>query len=484
MRKNIIILSLGLFGLASCKKYLGQTPDNRASLTTPTQVSQLLGTAYPQGSYMAFCESMSDNMDDKSIGTIWNDNRDPFFFDDVRDDQSDSPEFYWNACYTAIASANLALQTCTSAADTNAYSAQKGEALVARAYAHFMLVTFFSKVYDPTTAATDPGIPYETTPETKVFGNTYDRKTVQYVYDMVEKDLLQGLPLIQDANYTVPHYHFTKAAANAFAARFYLFKQDYAKVITYANNALPASNFTDFLRPWNTVYKGLTYKDLFARYERASENANLLLAEAPSLWGRYFYTTRYGMGAHTKNVVINNSPVTGGTWAFYYQLYSTSDQNYLIPKINEFFVANSINADIGTPYVMCPLFTTEEVLFNRAEANVYLNNTNAAISDLNAYASTRIVDYDPSANAITATKLKNYYGTSNLQTNLINAILDFKRAEYIQEGMRYLDILRYNIPVTHVTSDGQTMTLTGTDLRRTFVIPEAAVTAGLAQNPR
>src|SRR5882757_8208751 len=109
MRQTIIILSCSLLGLAGCKKYLGKAPDSRASLNTPQQVSQLLGTAYPQGSYMAFCESMSDNMDDKGIGTIWNDNRDPFFFENVRDDQQDSPEFYWNACYTAIASANLAL---------------------------------------------------------------------------------------------------------------------------------------------------------------------------------------------------------------------------------------------------------------------------------------------------------------------------------------------------------------------------------------
>jgi len=469
--------------LAGCKKYLGKAPDSRASLNTPQQVSQLLGTAYPQGSYMAFCESMSDNMDDKGIGTIWNDNRDPFFFENVRDDQQDSPEFYWNACYTAIASANLALQTCSNAPDTTAYSAQKGEALVARAYAHFMLVTFFSKVYDASTAATDPGIPYQTTPETTVF-NTYDRKTVQYVYDMIEKDLLQGLPLIKDANYTVPHYHFTKAAASAFAARFYLFKKEYAKVITYANNALPATNFTDYLRPWNTAYKILTYRELWARYERASENANLLLAESGSVWARYYYTTRYGMGANTKNEVVNVTPVTGGQWACYYQLYSSGDQNYFIPKINEYFVSSSINANIGQPYLMCPLFTTEEVLFNRAEANVYLNNTTAVISDLNGYASTRIVDYDPSANAITQTKLNSYYGTGSLQSDLLNAILDFKRTEYVQEGMRWLDILRYHIPVTHTTTDGQTMTLSGTDLRRVFVIPEAAVAAGVAQNPR
>ena len=35
-------------------------------------------------------------------------------------------------------------------------TAHRGEALVARAYAHFMLVTFFAKAYDPATAASDP----------------------------------------------------------------------------------------------------------------------------------------------------------------------------------------------------------------------------------------------------------------------------------------------------------------------------------------
>lgn len=69
---------------ASCKKYLEKNPDNRASLNTPEQVSQLLATAYPQGNYMAFTEMSSDNVGDKGSGdqeerTV----TDPFFFRDV-----------------------------------------------------------------------------------------------------------------------------------------------------------------------------------------------------------------------------------------------------------------------------------------------------------------------------------------------------------------------------------------------------------------
>ncbi|HEX6430747.1 MAG TPA: RagB/SusD family nutrient uptake outer membrane protein, partial [Niastella sp.] len=213
MKKYAIYILLILLTI-SCKKFLEQSPDNRAVLNSPEKVSQLLGTAYPQANYMAFCESISDNVADKGIGGLDRTILDPFYFKDVSDNQEDSPEFYWNACYKAIATANQALEVCSKAIDKASYSAQKGEALVCRAYAHFMLVTFFSKVYDPTTAGTDPGIPYVLKPEKVVF-EQYERKTVQYVYDMIEKDLTEGLSLIDDKQYKVPRYHFNKGAANA-----------------------------------------------------------------------------------------------------------------------------------------------------------------------------------------------------------------------------------------------------------------------------
>jgi len=175
----------------------------------------------------------------------------------VDDKDQDSPENYWFACYTAIAAANQALDAIKNATDTAAYRAQKGEALVARAYSHFMLVTLFSKVYNPDSASKDIGIPYVTEPENVVM-KQYDRKTVAYVYEMIEKDLLAGLPLIDDSKYSVPRYHFNKAAANAFAARFYLFKRDYQKVISNANlavtgtvaeNLRPPKRLADSLQP-------------------------------------------------------------------------------------------------------------------------------------------------------------------------------------------------------------------------------------------
>lgn len=480
------ILTYTTFFLAlsttGCSKFLEKNPDNRASLETPDQVSQLLTTAYPQGNYMAFCESISDNVSDKGTGGLDLTVVQPYFFKDVTENEQDSPEGYWNACYAAISAANQALDACSNATDTASFSSQKGEALLCRAYAHFMLVTLFAKPYDPANPSSSPGIPYVLTPEKIIFQN-YSRKTVGYVYEMIEKDLLAGLPLLDDTRYTIPRYHFTKAAANAFAARFFLYKQDYEKALSYANAIFSTTNIIAGLRPWNTTYLTLTYRELWARYAKASEPANLLLVETSSIWARNYFSERYGMDANKRNEILNSN-VTGGTYAFTRQTYTIGTNNFMLPKVNEYFVRLSVNATIGYPYVMVPLLTMEEALFNKIEANIYLGNLDEALNDLNTYASTRIYNYDATAHTITNSKLQTYYGTQDMRLALIYALLDFKRAEFVQEGMRWFDLLRYDLPVTHTTTDGQTLVLEAGDKRRVFQIPESARLSGVQLNPR
>jgi hypothetical protein len=482
MKKTITYFScFVLFVSSGCSKYLEKEPDNRAKLSSPAKVSQLLGTAYPQANYMVFNEAMSDNSTDKGSGELDNTNLDPYFFNDVRDNDQDSPEFYWFACYTAIAAANQALDACLKAPDPENYSAQKGEALLARAYAHFMLVTLYAKTYDPATAQTDPGIPYVTEPENVVI-KQYDRKTVAYVYEMLEKDILEGLPLIDDKTYTVPRYHFNQAAANAFAARFFLYKKDYARTVQYATASVP--DFLQNLRPWNTTYAALGLNDLPITYAKSTENANLLLIETPSWWARLYAKARYGLNPFIQNEVFQSPvPVTGGIWSFRTGTIG-GISNVAVPKINEYFVRTSINAQIGTGYIMVPALTVEEVLFNKAEANAYLNNFTAAINDLNTYASTRITNYNAATHAITMARLNSYYGSANTSENLIKLILNYKRAEFVQEGMRWFDILRYKIPVVHQTVQGQTITLSPDDPRRLLQLPESASLSGISQNPR
>lgn len=483
---NKLLVYSTLFGLilsAGCNDYLEQPVDQRAEIDNVEKVSELLASAYPQADYATFTEALSDLAMDKGSGPVVIDeiNENPYFFKDVSSKEQGSPDFYWTACYAAIAAANHALEAIENAPNPEDYSAQKGEALIARAYSHFMLVTLFAKVYDPATAASDPGIPYVTKPEKIVMGQ-YDRKTVAYVYEQIQQDINLGLPLLDNNAYRVPKYHFNTSAAHAFAARFYLFKQDFANVIDQANKVFPGGNIEANLRPWVEVYSNLTANEGEAIYTRATENANLLLVETESLWARNYARYRYGLATPIVNYLFRDENVTGANWVF--PLYTQGDNNWLILKFREHFVRSDVNADIGFPYTIFPLFTAEEVLFNRAEAYIALGYYDLARADLNLYASKRIEDYNASAHAITDAKVRNFYNTNDIHFGLLNTLLDFKAAEFVQEGMRWFDILRYDIPVVHTTTDGQLLELPPGDLRRVIQIPQEAVLAGIELNPR
>ncbi|MFT3945815.1 MAG: RagB/SusD family nutrient uptake outer membrane protein [Agriterribacter sp.] len=478
-------ITAGLF-LISCNKYLEKAPDNRTNLNTPEKVEQLLGTAYPQANYIPFAETSTDNVGDNGSGdagsaTLITTNADAYFFTDTRSIDEDTPEWYWFACYKAIAAANQALEAIQEAENPDTYRAQKGEALVARAYAHFMLVNIFSTFYDPSTAGSDPGIPYVTEPE-KNFIKQYSRGTVSQVYDLVEKDLLEGIGYIDDNLYKVPKYHFTKTAAYAFAARFYLYKKDYEKVIQYANLSIPNNNFKANLRPWNTEYSSIGLNDIAPRYAKATENANLLLVETRSYWWRINSFARYTMTTAVRDRILRTVPVVGGNWAFATGYYV--EGHPMVPKIYEYFVKVSVNAEIGDGYVMVPLFTVEEVLFNLAEAYAYTGQTNSAITLLNAYLSTRISGYSSATHNFTTAKMNAYWGSSNTQNNLLKTILSYRQSEFVHEGLRWFDILRYKIEVTHTTIEGAVYTLAPDDPRRLFQIPATAKQSGIDQNPR
>lgn len=512
MKKNIIVPIVLTLVFSSCGKFLEKEPDNRTKLDSPEKVSQLLGSAYPQLNYQPMAELASDNVDDlitQDLGAPdWlRLTTDLYTYKDNTGSATneDTPEGYWFACYRAIAACNIALATIDKlpAEEQKNYSAQKGEALVARAYSHFMLVNFFAKFYNAATAATDPGVPYVTEPE-DVSIKKYERKTVQYVYDMIEQDLLQGLPLINDNSYKVPKYHFTKTAANAFASRFYLHKKDMDNVIKYATAAIPETAFQNYLRPWASVYTNLELNgngSLSQVYGKATENANLLLAESRSWWLRLFGTGRYGMSNELSSYASGKAHVSNGSWA--YRVVFFMQGHSFIPKIDEYFVETSLGSGIGDGWQMITLLSAEEVLFNLAEAYAYKGEDQKAINLLNTYLSTRIIGYS-SANALTVNKINAFYQNaanayllklepltpvSTFTKPLINIIMDYKQLEFSLEGLRWFDIIRYKLEVVHNQykfagdPDPEQHILGINNVHRVFQLPATAISqAGLQSN--
>jgi len=488
MKRNKIFIYIAVSGLllcAGCKKFLEHQPDDRTELNNPVKVAELLANAYPHGNYITMAESMSDNAGDKGTtgrdlpnSSAWN------YIDQIDANSLDTPPFYWNSCYKAIAAANYALEAIDKAGNTAEYSASRGEALVARAYVHFMLVTFFSKAYDPATAASDPGIPYVTLPQ-KIVEGDYTRGTVASVYANIEKDLEEGIPLIKNNSYRVPKYHFTTQAAHAFATRFYLFKKEYQKVINHANLVFPGTTIAENLRPWNTTYNALGYYELQALYTNSTEAANLLLQEANSLWGRRYASYNYGLSSSVLPIFNAANNPSKKALAMSNKIYGGNETVYNIPKFREHFVKETISANFGDTYNMVPLLTSEEVLFNRAEANAMLGNNAQAITDIDTYLSKRIVSYSATADKFTEAKATAFFPTLSVKDALVGTVLNFKRLEFMHEGLRWLDVVRLKIPITHTSANGQnTITLGADDPRRLVQIPQDAVAAGLAANPR
>ena len=71
------------------------------------------------------------------------------------------------------------------------------------------------------------------------------------------------------------------------------------------------------------------------------------------------------------------------------------------------------------------------------------------------------------------------------QMNMLKCITDLRRKEFCQEGMRWFDVKRFHIPVTHnIYGSSEKMELTADDARRVLQIPQSALSYGMEPNAR
>ncbi len=487
-RTKIGMLLFMALAIVSCEDYLSEVPDNRTEIDSPEKISELLVIAYPEANYMDFAETMSDNVGDKNSELPSELNLANYKWEDNNIDDLDYRVTYWNACYKAIAQANQALASIEELGDLDELAPQKGEALLARAYGHFMLVNFWAKHYDANTADADLGIPYILEPEDDFIVN-YSRNTVQEVYDYIESDLLQGLDLVTN-NYEQPVFHFTQDAAYAFATRFYLFKGEWENVIEYSSRII--TNPEEQLRDYLNIYDALEYSERTALYASDGDPTNLLVVSANSLYARIFASNNFGLNIDKGDELFFSANILGKSWA--YAVFGT-EAFYNLPKFTEFFRYTNINAGIGDPYVGLVLFSTDEVLLNRAEAYAMMNNFDSSLSDINTFYSLRTESYDASTDLLIKQDiLDNYpevvneytpfYTLDSDQTSFVKAIAELKRREYYHEGLRWFDVRRFDLEVTHnIIGEGDFILDKG-DERRQLQIPNFAVERGLEQNPR
>lgn len=561
LRYKILFIAVALIGLSSCKDFLEKVPDTRVYLVNLDQLQQLLVTGYTDVNYALVCELSSDNVIDNNSpsddGMRYHLNyynqadEQVYIWDDVDLDitDTDTPSGTWNGCYGAIACANAVLQKALefeetgmigeepmTASDREHLHAIMGEAYMIRAYHHFILAQIFCMPYrGASISATLPGIPYATEPETSL-DPKYDRGTLQETYDKIEADLLEGLKYITESYYEVPKYHFNIASSNSFAARFYLMKREYDKVVQYATAAFkgtdPATMLNDGWWQENFYY----ISDIGRYFTSIERPANFQLFTSYSTWWRRFVQnprfacnrdakrgTLQGPGPSWKDCKWKNS-VTKETFAmmpcFNGVCGTAGGAEYGVyfagTSFEQFEYTDKISG-IGYAHEIRPEFTVEETLLMRAEANLFLGNIDEAFNDLyiwneehlspkesdryNHYELTKeqietFYGYyddpnrkDPGYNIVMKFHLDEvcpsdkYHLTNEIEPYL-QCVQHFRRIQMVHMGSRWFDIKRFGFTLKHKHGISDVYTLGVLDPRYAIQIPSEVIGAGLQPNER
>ena len=518
--------ALLVFSMAvtSCNDYLDKLPDDRATVDTKNKVSKLITSAYPTVSTILISEISSDNVTDngKKYNTLPQVDE-LYRFKTVTASDIDCPRNLWDGYYEAVATANEALQAINDMGNTDDLKAQRGEALMCRAFSMFQMSTVFCMAYDSLKADQYLGLPYPLEPEQSV-DTHYERGTLAELYKHINDDIEEALPLIDDAAYAIPKYHFNTKAAYAFAARFNLYYQNWDKVIEYATKALGGSP-ADCLRqrkPYNTA---AGVDDYFNMYIQSSQPCNFLMTPAYSIAARVLTGGAYLRYAHNMTVLSydtywayspwNPSSGTSGNTLLWSAHSLYGNNNFILePKMEEVFEYTDKVNGIGYVHIVDVPFTGDETILCRAEAYAHKKEFAKALADMNTWANGNLEDsYGSSIRKLfTESNVNSFMNNikyaavhpvsefemsikkklnpqgfkveAGSQENIIQLILYMRRVTNMFQGLRFMELKRYGIEYEHYVENEDPLTFTAGDLRGAIQLPTDVIAAGLQANPR
>ena len=531
--KNIIykgsLMLASVAILASCSDQLDTLPDNRTTLDTPKKIAGLLVTAYPDRTPTLFNEWMSDNTDymgaQNSQGNRGGDQY--FFWQEQTEGGNDSPEQVWMLYYEGVYKANEALAAIEDQGGpkNDILRNSKGEALLIRAYDHFILANEFCRPYNGKTSTKDAGLYYATgIADFSAAAEQSNRGTVADVYAKIAADIEAGIPLLNDT-YEVPKYHFNKQAAYAFATRFYLYYEKWEKAKEYADKLL-GSNPAASLRDYRALQAmPLSKSDQAVKiaeaYCSASADCNLLvqtsvsnagMALAPWLTSKRYTLTNYL--SETELFQSNNIWGTSSNLIWKPFTVNSGESNFaLLMKLPREFEIRNTTTGSGYLRTLNVDFTMDEALLNRAEAEIMLGQNDAACADMTIW----MKNFFNTNVTLTPTSVQTYFKTvpyayadaakmvpsfkkhisprftidveGSVQESLLQCLLNFRRIETVHQGMRWMDIRRYNIEIPRrlIGANGRPSKnldwLEKDDPRQVVQIPQSIREAGVAGNP-
>jgi hypothetical protein len=360
----------------------------------------------------------------------------------------------WANCYALANKANVTIAGVQQAAaagviTSTAAAAYEGELRFLRALAHMELVINFSKPYTDN-SGNNPGVPYRDTPINTVAAvaaaNTVGRGTVAEVYTKMLADLdfaEANLPATPTTKTRA-----SKGAAIALKQRLRLYQGNWAAAITEGNKLITGT--TAFTSSIGGYALTATQRAAFIGANTTSEsvfsieNSN---TDNPSTNGGV--ASVFGSSASptaTPISGINGRALLAVSPNLYSAPFFTCNdlrrtvmmqQDGVLPA---FVLRKYLDAATNTDYN--PIIRYAEVLLNQAEALGRTGNNTQALALLNAVRNRSVAAADQyAAGALTG-------------TNLVQAILNERRIEFIGEGLRWGDISRLAPDATYAPVKG------------------------------
>jgi starch-binding outer membrane protein, SusD/RagB family len=356
----------------------------------------------------------------------------------------------WQGYYRGITNVNISIDgfakiTPTTEAETDNLNRYKGDAYLVRAYYYNQLIQLFAKPYNPTTAASDLGVPLVV--EYNVYAQPA-RASVKAVYDQILSDLAQAKTLLSKVAGAQGSNRFTKDAVTALEARVKLNMQDWTGAKAAAD-ALIASNTyplitsaATFKSYWHTDGKQEDIVQLKVVAPSELANANNIYLGLVAATGRFtpdfipsqWVVDSYGATDIRKTVYFEQKPVT------------IQGTNYAdVWLVNKYPGNSAYFTGATTNYQQAPkLFRIAEMYLISAEAGARLGSADA-LTQLNSLIVARGL-----------TPLAGLTGDA-----LLAAVKEERTRELAFEGFRLLDLKRWNEGFTRHDPQSTNMLSTG-----------------------
>ncbi|MBB6612645.1 RagB/SusD family nutrient uptake outer membrane protein [Pontibacter sp. Tf4] len=471
-RKYIITfcLPLTLLAVTGCESILDKEPTDRLSVEETFKDLDGVKTALA-GAYGSLMEIETYNArlmlyPDVAAGNSHYINRQTDFLYEEYNFSQSAQEGTMQESYVSLYSTLNNVNNIIRYTPTTLYATEKnknrvlGEASTLRALIHFELVRLYARPYAHTADASHPGIVLSL--KNRSYADPLpERATVAETYAAIEEDLLNAIAFFGNSNAVFKgssQYYFNASSAKALLAKVYLYKGDWNKAYTYANEVISSNQYQ--------LLPNSTYAASWDAKNPSSESV-FELAIGPEFSGT-------SLGSYYD---VLDSRLTFAATNDLLSLYSETD----VRGVKSLFNSKDIN---GTPHYFTrkygkggvnatnvKLLRLSEMYLIRAEAAAELNNLTQANQDLNLIR----LRADTAAAELEITD----------KPALLDAILLERRKELAFEGNLHFDLMRRKQGISRTDCRAQVCSLPYEDDRLVLPLPKSTtdVNPKLKQNP-